>query len=240
LRSAAERYTGTVKTSCGILLLVLCGGVAALAQPTPVVVKAGDVDLTLPAPGKEFVEVGPKLRTMLFELMAPATNRLIAAYAPTQQAVDLNAGKKIAGLDAYALVEVPRQAEYIDCPPEAFDEILKGMEPAFGALDKARLGALEEELNIHLKTLGAKALEIGKPEMLGGVFRKTDAAGYAMLAPYKDAERTLTMASTIVVVRLRRRLIFAYFYRKYESPETVQKLRKEGEAWSDSLQAANR
>jgi hypothetical protein len=152
----------------------------------------------------------------------------------------MNAGKKIAGMDAYALVEVPRQAECTDCPPEAFDEILKGMEPAFGALGKAKFGALEDEVNIQLKTLGAKALEIGQPEMLGGAFRKTDAAGYAMLTPYKAAERDVTMAGMIVVVRLRRRLVFGYFYRKYESPETVQKLRKEAEIGADSLLAANR
>lgn len=83
---------------------------AAAAEPE---VKAGGVSLKLPGPASDFAEVGDKLRTTFFALLAPSSNRLLTAYVPAQALERLNANAS-GGLDFYALVEVSRRAEHTD------------------------------------------------------------------------------------------------------------------------------
>ncbi len=217
-----------------LLLFGVCFTVIA-ADPK---VSAGGVELTLPGPGSDFAEAGDKLRTTFFELLAPSSNRLLSAYLPEKTLATLNAGKSL-DLDIYSMVEVPRRAEYSDVTPQAFEEVLKGMETSMGKFD-SNVGDLQQEMNLRLKSLGVKPIEIGHPEMLGGIFRKSDAGGFAMLVAVKQADdRSATMAGGMAVLRVRQRLIFAYLYRKYESPETISWVHKTLEAWCDGILAKN-
>jgi hypothetical protein len=76
--------------------------------------------------------------------------------------------------------------------------------------------------------------------MLGGVFQKNDASGYAMLTAIKQGDRTTTMAGGFAVLRVRQRLVFTYLYRKYESPDTISWLSKNLEVWSDAILSKNK
>ncbi len=219
--------------------LLLPGARLAAAGAGPEV-KAGGVNLTLPGPTSDFGEVGDRLRTTFFELLAPSTNRLLTAYVPKQTLDQLNAGKLTGGLDVYALVEVSRRAEYTDLTSQAFQKLVENMGPALGKLDAKKAGDVTEEINIRLKSLGTKPVEIGHPEMLGGLFQKTDASGFAMLMAVKQENRSDTMAMGFAVLRVKQRLVFAYLNRKYESPETLELLRKGLEAWADAILANNR
>jgi len=215
--------------------LCLLAVVACAQTPATTEVKAGGIALTLPAPAGDFAEVGDRLRTTFFELLAPSTNRVLTAYAPA--GVVPSPAKPF---DVYAMVQVSRQTEYVDCPPEGFAELKKGVDEAManGAADK--LEAFGEELNLRLKSLGAKPLTIGKPEMLGRVYDKKDSAGYLMLVAAKAGESSTTMATGIALLRVKQRALFAYFYRKYDSPDSVQAVRKSLEAWSDDILARNK
>jgi hypothetical protein len=137
------------------------------------------------------------------------------------------------------MVEVARRAEYADCTPQAFDQFLQSVAPSLGSFDAKKLGELEEELNIRLKHLGSKPFAIDRPEMLGGIFKKLNASGFAMLLSSKQDTRTMTMASGMATLRIKQRLVFAYLYRKYESSETVSWIRKNLEAWADAILARN-
>ena len=202
-------------------------------------VKAGGVVLTLPAPAGDFAESGDKLRTTFFEPLVPSTNRLLDAYLPAQTLAAVNAGKAPGTLDMYAMVEVARRTEYAECTPQAFEQVVKGAEPSMGTFVQNQAGDLADELNIRLKSLGAKPLEIGRVEMLGGLFKKPDAFGFALLTAYKQGDRSVTMASGMAVLRVRQRLIFAYLFRKYESPDTISWLHRNLEAWADAILAKN-
>ena len=201
--------------------------------------KAGGVTLSLPGP-TNFEESGDRLRTTLFELLAPSTNRLLSAYVPVQTLAELNKGKvPTAGMNVYALVEVPRRAEYADCTPQVFESLLSGMESSMGKVASEKVGQVQEEMNIRLKSLGTKPVEFGHPEMLGGIFKKSDAGGFAMLLAVKQDTGSVTMAAGIAALRLKQRLIFAYLYRRYDSPETVALVSKDLETWTDALLAKN-
>jgi hypothetical protein len=93
---------------------------------------------------------------------------------------------------------------------------------------------------VRLKSLGAGPVDVGHPEMLGGLFQKSDAAGFAMLLAFKQGERSVTMANGTAFVRVRQRLLFMYLFRKYESPDTVNWLRRNLEPWVDAILAKNK
>jgi hypothetical protein len=222
-----------------VLLLAACFQAAAVGQEF----KAGGVALTLPGPTSDFPEVGDKLRTTFFELFAPSTSRLLSAYVSAQVLSELSQGKAPADLDlgTYGMVEVPRQAEYANCTPEDFEKVLESAGPSFGASDVKRIDELAlDELSARLKSVGAKPIEVGRPEKLGGLFRKLDVAGFAMLATFKSGDRGGTMAMGCAFVRVKQRLLFVYLYRKYESPESVSWMRKNLETWCDAILAKNR
>jgi hypothetical protein len=227
-----------IKCCLSFVLLVL--GACLEAPGADPEAKAGGVSLKFPSPSGGFAEVGDRLRTTFFELLAPSTNRLLTAYVPTQSLEQLNARKAVGALDVYALVEVSRRAEYTDLTPQAFQKVLESMGPALGQLDTQKVGDVAEEINIRLKSLGTKPIEVGHPEMLGSIFQKDDATGFAMLMAVKQENRSDTMAMGMGVLRVRQRLIFAYLYRKYSSPETVDLVRKGLEGWVDEILAENK
>jgi hypothetical protein len=173
-------------------------------------------------------------------LLAPSTNRLLTAYLPPEAFAKLNAGKLTVGLELYGLVEVLRQAEYVDCTPAAFQELSKNVGTSLGKVAADKMGDVQEEMAVRLKALGAKPIEIGKPEMLGGIFEKTDAFGYAMLSAYKQEERSVTMIVGMAFLRVKQRLIFVYLYRRYESSDSATLIRRELETWADAILAKNK
>lgn len=227
-------HLGDHRAWLSLLLLAACL-TAIAADPK---VRAGGIELTLPGPGSDFAEAGDKLRTTFFELLAPSNNRLLTAYVQEKTLANVNAGKPLV-LDIYSMVEVPRRAEYTDVTPQAFEQVLKGMEPSMGKFE-LKAGYFQREMNARLKSLGTGPIEIGHPEMLGGIFRKDNAAGYAMLLAVKQGDdRSNTMAGGMAVIRIRQRLVFAYLYRKYESPDTVSWVSKNLEVWCDAILAKN-
>jgi len=221
-------HTGDKRFWLGVLLLAACLP-AVGADPE---VRTGGIVIKLPGPATDFEEAGDQLRTTFFELLTPSTNRLLSAYLPSQILVKWNA-RKPGALDVYA-----RQAEYSDCTPQAFDQVLKSVEPSMGKLD-VKVGEIEQEINIRLKSLGTRPIEVDHPEMLGNIFRKSNAAGFAMLIAVKQDDRSDTMAGGVALLRVKQRLIFAYLYHKYESPDSVNWVRKNLEAWCDTILARN-
>jgi len=219
-------------------LAVLCLlAAAAFAQPPAAPeVKAGGVALTLPAPADDFVEAGDRLRTTFFELMVPSANRLLAAYVPSAA---LTGSQPKAGFDVYAMVQVPRQAEYGELTADAFVEVKQSVGSAMGNFGSDKVAPFEEELNLRLKAAGAKPLEIGRPEMLGAAFDKSDSVGYLMLIAVKSGDTTKKMVGGLAALRLKQRLVFAYFYRPYESEDSVLSAKKSLESWTGALLARN-
>jgi hypothetical protein len=169
----------------------------------------------------------------------PSNNRLLDAYLPAQRLAELNKGTGAGRLEVYAMLEVSRRGEYADCTPEAFQQVLASIGPTMGTFNKTSMDELEQEMNSHLKSPGTKPVELGRPEMLGGIFQKSNAAGFAMSTAIKQDDRSVSMATGVALIRVRQRLIFAYLYSQFDSPESLTWLRKNLEAWCDAILAKN-
>jgi hypothetical protein len=204
--------------------------------------KCGGVELSLPGPEGDFIEAGDRLRTGLFELLTPSTNRLLTAYVPAKVQQELLSGKASGGLGVYAMVQVSRQAEYADVTPQDFEQGVNTIASSMGSIAETVKDNVTDEINVRLKQFGGKSIATDRPEILGVVFRKVDAMGVAMLMGVKEAGAVdnVTMASTFAILRVKQRAVFAYIYQRYDSPETVKSLGKMLEVWTDRIVSANK
>lgn len=218
-------------------LLQPCPGLPAQESPT---YRAGLKSFTVPPPTPDLVEAGSDYRVM-FEQLAPTANRLIAAFS---QPADLQILRTSGGaaLGTYALVEVPRRAEFSDISPEQFKQIAESMGTQFGATVVATLKDQQDEINRRLKALNAAPgdITLDKPVQLGTLFSKPDACAYGMLMSVSTGEKAKKMAMGLTLLRVQSRILFIYTYTEYKDESTVQWIRTTDEHWADTILQSNK
>lgn len=201
--------------------------------------RVGLQSITIPAPTADLVEPGSDYRVLL-EPMAPINNRLVAGFL---QPADLEAIRSKGGnqLLRYALVEVPRRAEFADVTPDLFKQVADSVAGQFGASLDATLKDQQDEVNRRLKALGSeKNGTVDKTVPLGAFFSKPDATSYGMIMPVTVDSKTVKVAMDMIVVRVRQRLLFLYLYNEFKDETSVQWLRTTGEHWADAVLLANK
>jgi len=218
-------------------LLQACAGLLAQSSIT---YRAGLKSFTLPPPTSGLVEAGPDYRVM-FEQLAPTANRLIAAFS---QPADLEILRAEGGaaLGTYALVEVPRRAEFNDISPEQFKQIAESMGTQFGASVVATLKDQQDEINRRLKALNSAPgdVTLDKPVQLGTLFSKPDACAYGMLMSVSTGNKSKKMAMGLTLLRVQSRILFVYTYTEYKDESTVQWIRTTDEHWADIILQSNK
>jgi hypothetical protein len=210
---------------------------AGLAAPT---YRAGLKSIAIPAPTADLVEIGPDYR-VLFEPFAPNTNRLMAAFVLPADVPQIRTGLAT-DFTKYALVEVPRGAEFLTVTPEMFKQVSSSMASQFGASLDTSLKNGTDELNQRLKDMNSSAptITIDKPVQLGTLFSEPDACGFGLIALESTANESRKMATAVGIVRVQSRIIYAYLFEDYKDETTVQSLRKASEAWANAILNANR
>lgn len=220
-----------------LLSLLTIISAAAGAQGAPF--RVGGRSIAIPAPPSSLQETGADYRVLL-DVLVPTDNRLVAAYVTPSDLQLMSAGKA-SSLSQYALVEVPRRAEFTDISADEFRQVVETMGQQFGAILNGTLKDQQDELNRRLKSLdeNAATITMDKPVVLGSLFSKQDAAAFGMVVPVTSAGSTTKMAVGLVVLRAQERLIFAYYYSTYRNEGTVATIRTVSEHWADTILAAN-
>lgn len=228
----------SVIAACLITLLLQHG--AQLSAQDAATYRAGLKTFTIPPPASDLVEPGPDYRVIL-EPLAPTANRLVVAFVPR---ADLEALRSMHGaaLTTYALVEVPRRAEFAEVGPEQFKEVADAVGNQFGASFSATMKDQQEEINRKLKVLNSSSAELSldKPVQLGTLFSKQDARGYGMLMSVSMKGQTKKVAMGMTVVRVQSRMLFLYTYTEFKDESSVQWIRTTDENWADSILQANK
>lgn len=202
------------------------------------VFRAGGLSFALPSPDKELVEAGPDYRAVL-EPLAPANNRLVAAFVLPAVLPALRTGT-FPPLREYALIEVPRRAEFADVTPEIFQQIVDVVSKQFAGNLAGIVQEQQAAVNQELKALGnTNSVTLQNPIPLGSFFSKGNASGFGMIMPVADKGSTVKMLMAMSVIRAHKRVIFAYLYTEYGGDSSVTWLRTVAEQWTDAIIKAN-
>jgi hypothetical protein len=204
-------------------------------------VRVGAVPLMVPSPTSDLIEPGPDYR-VLFEPLAPVNNRLVAAFVQPSKMDAIRSGNSPA-MDEYALVEVPRRAEFTDVDAAGFKQVSDALGQQFGVDGdlNSSIKNSQDDINQKLKALGngTTTVTIDEPLKLGVFFSKPNAAGFGMIMPYNINGTTIRVAMVVAVLRVRNRVLFSYTFAHYKDEGTVNWVRTTSEQWTDAILKAN-
>jgi hypothetical protein len=242
MQALRSRHTRSI-SACVLAVIFLLSQAALHAQDEAAVptYRAGLKSIAIPPPTSDLAEIGSDYRVLL-EPLAPDSNRLIAAFVLPDEAAAMRAGSSSGGLKQYALVEMPRRAEFATITPDLFKQVEDAMAAQFGADLNASLQDQQDALNRRLKALNGDAatVSLDKPVQLGALFSKPDACAFGAIMPISVKGATVKMAAGIVVLRVRDRVIFAFLYTDYKDESAVAWVHKTSEDWADAILSANK
>lgn len=212
-------------------------GAASAAGEKPAF-RVGGQSIAIPAPTGEMIEVGSDHR-VLFEVIVPDVNRLVAAFLLQKDAAAL--GNSSSGvLTPYALVEVLRQGEFAEISGGDFKQLSTQMGQQLGAIMESSSKETQEEFDRRMKALNLdEKITYGQPVMLGTLFAEDNASGFGILAPVTMNGTSAKMVAAVILFRAKGRILFAYLYAKYESEATTDWVRKVSRQWADAILSAN-
>ncbi|MBX9735045.1 MAG: hypothetical protein K2X37_13385 [Chitinophagaceae bacterium] len=200
----------------------------------------GGVSIKIPVFDTTMIEVGKENRKNM-EIFVPPDNRLISAYIVKTDLHILFTGDTTKMISKYALVEIPRGIESIDCDANGFNSVVKGVIESFGDKFSTLFKESEDEFNRRIKSLKLSKLEskMGEPIRLGCLFSKQDIIGFGTLASHEMGDSSIKMAMVFSLIRVKKRVLFIYLYTQFKDNETINWLRKIGEKWSDEILKIN-
>ena len=201
-------------------------------------VHVGAVPILIPSPTAALVEPGPDYR-VIFEPLAPASNRLVAAFVPMDKMDTIHKGNA-PPMDEYALVEVGRRTEFAEIDSASFHQVAEALGKQFGGDISQFSKTGQDEINHNLKDLGnAVSVTIDKPVPLGIFFVRTNAIGVGSITPYNVNGVTTRMAGCLTLLRARGRLLSLFTYAAYKDEGTVMRVKTTAEQWADAILKAN-
>jgi hypothetical protein len=202
--------------------------------------RVGLKSILVPPPA-DLVETGSDFR-VLFEHDAPDTNRLVAAFLPSEDVAKLPA-RSPDGLPRYAFLETLRQAEFADVDEATYQQAAIAVAKQFGTspdTPTVDFKALQDEFNHKLKAIGGTTdVSLKGPVMLGTFFSKPNALGVGMLMNVGAAGKTQKVIVGITLLRAKNRLIYASVFAQYTGDESATWVRTTAEQWADTILKAN-
>src|SRR5271165_4505645 len=210
--------------------------------------EAGGAEIAIPVPWSGAVEMGPDRRHFMDQFVPPS-NRLIAGFVdagdlPKVHTEDVKAPPRI------AMVAVSRQFESRNITESDFKSIIDNVSKSFNATVSAYATDNEEEFNrrLHALNLDDAKISFAEPVSLGCLFSTPDSAGFGTImqvsasggSPAPGAQNTLTRALSVLYIRARNRVLFAYVYADYKDKSTILWLRKASEDWTNEIVQSNK
>ncbi|HNX05314.1 MAG TPA: hypothetical protein PKI32_07410, partial [Opitutales bacterium] len=130
--------------------------------------------------------------------------------------------------------------ESTDLTPADFVDVVKETKRAMGESLDQIISEGNDILRDKLKDLDVGEVSVSAPKNLGTVFDKPDNYGTILVCRVQGGGRDMTVAIGIGFIRVKNRLIFMYLYEEYKNEDSILRLKRSLEAWTDATLAANK
>lgn len=192
------------------------------------------IDFTLQ--DTNFLEVSNRYNS-IFNLFVPANNRLICGFLTKDDVQKISEGKD-PEMETYILVEVSKDAENVDCKPRDFKEVISSFRDASSKI-LASTNEIQNEVNERLKSVDLQEIKLNEPVDLGVIFSKKDAISSGMIFKVQQGEIITTYIASILLIRLKERLLFVYIYKAYKDKTTLKEIVSITDKYATALLTAN-
>ena len=219
-----------------LIAIVSCNN--TWAQDSNYKANVGNNPIVFTTPDTSYFEVGYDKRELL-EIFVPTQNRLICAFIRKADVGVLDPTRtESMNFDSYMLVEVLRQAEYIDLLPDDF----KGLVSEIKTSMTDNLSEITDNTNAQMaereSVIGK--MEIGATEILGYFLDIDNAYGIIMAANVSAAGITKRIVCGTSFLRLNNRMIYMYVYATYKDDSSVQWVKDISTKWIKEILATNK
>lgn len=208
--------------------------------------EVGGTPIAIPPPTAEFSEIGHDNREFMEAFVAGNNSRLIAYFVLAEDLPKLTKGSDDLVMSKYAMVQVVRRSEYVDCGASDLEELIDGIrdefgEEEFGVFMNSSIKETEDEFNRRMKSLDLDlaTVSFGKPIQLGCLFSMQDAYGFGVIMLLSIDGENMKLGSGTALMRVKQRLLFVCLYAEYKDEETVKWLRKTTGDWAAAILKAN-
>jgi hypothetical protein len=194
----------------------------------------------------EVSEIAPDVRK-LSETMVPPTNRLLGVYVSHNDYQRILDGE-YPEFDRYIFLQVGRDLERKNISQKGFrklsgylktqqEEILEAVESRVDKLFENTSEKLSEDYDVSFN------MKVGEQVPVGVFLEHPNALGFVTLVKYQgnlDGEKLdYVVAGGTLVLKIKRRLLYAYVYSTYEKQEDIDWVRSESTALADLLLTSN-
>ncbi|MEP6847293.1 MAG: hypothetical protein ABI999_00440 [Acidobacteriota bacterium] len=148
-------------------------------------------------------------------------------------------------LDLYTKVSIAKDSKQIDQTPEIFSATVATLEKNFDTYidpDGSTIRSIVKEVDRGLTNeYGKQAnVSISQPRRLGFFEKNEQVFSAIMINQVKAFDRQKTMLVSISLIRVGRRLLYAYVYKAYRSESDVQLVTETTKKWTQAIVAANK
>lgn len=194
----------------------------------------------------EVSEIAPEVRK-LSETMVPPTNRLLGVYVSEKDYRRILEGE-YPEFDRYIFLQVGRDIERKNITQKGFRELsgyLKTQQEEILAATQKRVGNLLENTAEKLSEDYDVSfdMKVGEQVPAGVFLDRPNALGFLTLVKYQgnlDGEKLdYVVAGGTLVLKIKRRLLYAYVYSTYEEQPDIDWVRSESTALADLLLTTN-
>ncbi len=199
----------------------------------------GGVSIVIPAPTKEFVEIGYDNREILENILIPELYKLVCFFSLTNDLSLFDTNEEFL-LVRYGLVNVLRSMEYIDCEEKDFKSLADGMEKLYPTFIQQAADKNVEYMNQKLKENYDDNYKMEKSVPLGIFFKKNDILGMGMISSIKNRNTITKLAVSSIMLRVRKRVICLNLYNEYKDTNSIIELSQLGEKWADTILNTNK
>jgi len=235
-----------------IVLVMFCAiGASAIAQtpePAVAVFQLGHQPTRIPAPDgfEEAASQFEQIKTHFAATEAP-DNDMLAVHLLRADCEKLRAGG-LAPLSFYTKVSVRRAVRDVDYSAERFASLVATFrEKGSQILDinSPAMKGIVEHLDKSMSELSKQntKVDLSQPINLGEIDTRPNVYSVILLMNFTtkvgDNEQTVPILGGLTYMRVGRRLIYVYTYRKYESKADVATLRDFTKGWIGQILAAN-
>lgn len=200
---------------------------------------AGGKSIAISVPEKDLVEMGTDDQKAIDSLVPPS-NRLIAAFVLPEDLIKTKSGDNRTP-HLVSMIMVPRQDEFTEIGENDFKTIIDMVRKQFNSAVDSYVSDTEEEFNRRLKSLDLDNVKIkfDKPVSLGILFSGQNSAGFGTVLQASSGNASIRKVVSVVYLRVKNRVLFAYIYADYKDVNTVKWLRVTSEQWADAILKAN-
>lgn len=209
------------------------------------VYRLGTRRVTIPPPGG-FAEAlsQSELLSNLLQATEDPKNELLAAHLPVEVLSRLK-NKEPTEFNFYTKVSVSKLAKTHDVTEKEFADLILYFEstsPPVLDINGPVMKSAVQRLRRGLSSVSGTEvpMELGQPQTLGSFEKTGDVYSFMLLMPLKIAAGETPLLCGVSIVKVKRRMLFVYTYRKFTSEKDAEVLRIFTREWVRQILAANR